>query len=149
MTLAGRSRVVDRDQRDQLADAIRRLAAGLITNDEFETATTSFAISHDTAVRSLREAAWGLYDDRREYRLEGRFRIGRAERRQLARWVLFLKSNLEYEWPDMTTWSWFLAFPNLVTFGLVGRLVRTWHDQRGDARAWPFAREQDLKRAAT
>ena len=49
--------MIDRDSRDQLATAIRRLAAGLITNDEFEAATTAARRSPDAAIRSLREAA--------------------------------------------------------------------------------------------
>ena len=141
--------MVDRDRRDQLARAIRRLAAGLITNDEFEGATTALGRSQDTAIRSLRHAAWGLYDDVREHRLEGHFRLGKAERRELARWVVFLKSNLEYEWPDLARWFLLLVLPNLLTFGLIGRLIRWWHDRRGDARSWPFIREQDLRQAAT
>ena len=140
--------MVDRDCRDDLARAIRRFAAGLITNDEFEAATVGCPLSPDAAVRSLCQAAWYLYDDLHEHRLEGRFRLGKDSRRELARWLVFLKSNLEYEWPDLTGWSWFLTVPNLVTFGLLRRLVRHWHDQRGDARAWPFIRDQDLRRAA-
>jgi hypothetical protein len=139
--------MVDRERRDQLAGAIRRLTAGLITNDEFEAATIASERSQDTAIRSLRQAAWSLYDDRRAHRLEGRCRLGKAERRELARWIIFLKSNLEYEWPDLTSWPWLLAIPNLLTFGLIGRLVRRWHDQCGDAHAWPFIRERDLRRA--
>jgi hypothetical protein len=141
--------MVDRDCRDRLAIAIRRLAAGLITNDEFEAATISSVRSRDIAARSLRWAAWGLYDDRREHRLDGRFRLGKAQRREIARWILFLKSNLEYEWPDVTRWLWLLVLPNLVTFGLIWHLIRRWHDRRGEAHAWPFLRAHDLRRAAT
>jgi hypothetical protein len=142
--------MVDRVSRDQLAKAIRRLAAGLITNDAFEDSTRSCRRSLDTAVRSLRRMAWTLYSDHRAYRLEGRDRLRKTDRREIARWIVFLKSNVEYEWPDLTGWTWLLlAFPNLLTFGAIGRLVRRWHDQRGDVDAWPFIRGQDLKRAAS
>jgi hypothetical protein len=139
--------MVDRAQRDRLAKAIRRLAAGLITNREFEAATTAFGSSADRAVRSVHRVAWTLYDDLHEHRLEGAYALGRIERRQLARWVLFLRSDLEYEWPDLTTWGWLLVLPNLLTFGAIGRLIARWHDRRGDAGAWPFIRSADLERA--
>jgi len=142
--------MVDRACRDQLARAIRRLAAGVITNDSFEDSSTLCRRSRDAGVRSIRHAAWFLYDDLSEHRLEGRHRLGKQQRRELARWILFLKSNLEYEWPTLTGWPWLLLLlPNLLTFGGVGRLVRRWHDQRGDAGAWPFVRALDLKGAAT
>ena len=147
--IVNRRGMVDRIQRDRLAKAIRRLAAGLITTDEFAAATTAFGSSPDTAVRSVYRVACALYDDLRVQRLAGDHGLGKGGRRQVARWIVFLRSDLEYEWPDLTTWRWWLlVLPNLLTFGAVGALVRRWHDQRGEAGAWPFIRSADLARAA-
>jgi hypothetical protein len=142
--------LVDRNARDELGRAIRRLAAGLVTNDQFEDGLSPGVWrSRDVGVRSIQRAAWHLYDDLHEHRLEGSYRPGRHVRREIARWVLFLRSEQEYAWPDLTGWTWFLlAVPNVVTFGGIGWLVRRWHDRRGDAEVWPFSRAQDLQAAA-
>jgi hypothetical protein len=90
-------------------------------------------------------ASRALYEDAREHRLDGQSSLSRGARRQVARWLLFLRSNREYEWPNLTKWPfWILALPNLLTFGAIGRLVWKWHDRHGDPRAWPFIRSADL-----
>lgn len=74
--------MVDRAARDELSRAIRRLVAGLITNDQFaDNLSISLHRSRDLAVRSVLFAAWGLYDDLHEHRLEGRYAIGKMGRR--------------------------------------------------------------------
>ena len=109
----GQHVMVDRAARDELGRAIRRLVAGLSTNDQYEdTLSAGLRRSRDLGVRSIRLAAWHLYDDLHEHRLEGRYAIGRAGRRRVAHWVLFLKSDLEYEWPNLAGWRAFtLASP--------------------------------------
>ena len=83
--------MVDRAARDELGRAIRGLAARLITNYEFEDSLSAdLRQSRDLGVQSIRFAAWALYDDLREHRLEGRYAIGTAGRRRVARWILFL-----------------------------------------------------------
>jgi hypothetical protein len=141
--------MVDRAARNELGRAIRRLVAGLITNDEFvDNQSAGLSRSRDLGVQSVRHAAWGLYDDLREHRLEGRYAIGKIGRRRVAHWILFLKSELEYEWPNLVGWkSRVLALPNMLTFGALGLLVRRWHDRRGHAAAWPFIRIGDLRAA--
>jgi hypothetical protein len=141
--------MVDRGARDELGRAIRRLVAGLITNDQFQDGLSACVLrSRDLGVQSVRSAAWGLYDDLHEHRLEGRYAIGKTGRRLVAHWILFLKSDLEYEWPNLVGWRRLvLALPNLLTVGAIGRLVRWWHDRRGRASAWPFIRTSDLHAA--
>jgi hypothetical protein len=141
--------MVDRASRDELGRAIRRLVAGLITNDQFtDGQSAGLCRSRDLGVQSVRDAAWLLYDDLHEHRLEGRYAIGTAGRRRIAHWILFLKSDLEYEWPNLAGWrSLVLGLPNLLTLGIFARLVRWWHDRRGYAAAWPFIRTSDLRAA--
>ena len=77
--------MVDRASRDELARAIRRLVAGLITNDEFENALSARVLrTRDLGVQSIRLAAWHLYDDLHEHRLEGRYALGKVGRRLVA-----------------------------------------------------------------
>ena len=141
--------MADRTARDELARALRRLVADRITNDEFEDCLSSRVVrSRDLGVQSVHLAVRQLYDDLHEHRLKGRHAIGRVGRRRVAQWTLFLRSDLEYEWPNLVGWrGYVLALPNVVTFGAFGRIVRQWHDRRGQAAAWPFFRISDLQAA--
>jgi hypothetical protein len=142
--------MVDRRSRDELARAIRRLIAGIVTNDEFDHSLSAALLrSRDLGVQSVRLAAWTLYSDMHEYRLEGPRALNRTARRGIARWIVFLRSDVEYQWPNLTGWRWLvLAFPNMLTFGAIGWLVRRWHDRHGEADAWPFVRLRDLVESA-
>jgi hypothetical protein len=143
--------VIDRGARTKLAVAIRHLASGRITNDQFDDQLTrDVRKSRDLGVQAIRWAAWMLYDDLHEHRLDGDHALGRTGRRHVARWILFLKSNQEYDWPDPPTWLRFLVLvPNILTFNLVGAAMRRWRDHRGDADVWPFIRRGDLLRAVS
>jgi hypothetical protein len=131
-----------------LAAAIRRLASGRITSAEFEDQLLAEVwTSRDAGVQSIRWAAWMLYDDLHEHRLEGPYVLGRLGRRHVARWILFLKTDEEYQWPGLPFWLRLLLLPvNLATFNLVGRALRRWRDRRGDADVWPFMKRGDLAR---
>ncbi|HEV2852179.1 MAG TPA: hypothetical protein VHC97_05175 [Thermoanaerobaculia bacterium] len=66
---------VDRAARTAMAEALRHLAAGQISNDEFVERLES--AGRDVAVTEIhRNGAWYLYDDTREHRLTGRQRLG-------------------------------------------------------------------------
>lgn len=126
---------------------LRRLVAGRITNDEFEDALP--LRSPDPAISEIfLYGVWGCYSDLREHRLVGRQRLPRAARREIARFILFLKSDLEYEWPRQRLWERFLwMVAGLLTLGLAGRFYWRWLGRRGDVGVWPFIREDDLDRA--
>ena len=138
--------MIDRNARRQAGALLRHLAAGRLTNDEFE---DRFPFpSGDTAVNELRCAAWYLYDDRREYRLVGKDRLSAEARREVARWVLFLLTALEYEWPVRSRWTTvLLAIGNFCTLGIIGTLWRSRCHRRGDIGVWPFIRRPDYEAA--
>jgi hypothetical protein len=86
--------MVNRAARDQVAELIRHLAAGQISNDEFEDRMPGSR--DDPAVGAVFwNGAWLLYDDLREYKLVGKYRLPEEVRGEVSRWVLFLKSDLE------------------------------------------------------
>jgi hypothetical protein len=130
--------MVDRASRDELARVVRRLVAGLITSDELaREQCDTLRDSRDLGVQAIRLAAAQLGEDLREEGLPGGLALGKAGRRAVAHWILFLKSELEYEWPDLTVWRAFvLALPDLLRVGAAGRVLRTWDDGPGDADAW-------------
>lgn len=125
--------MVDRVGRTSLALALRKLAAGRVSNYEFEDQLgREIVSSRDMGVKAIRWAAWMLYDDLHEHRLSGVHSLGRAGRRHIARWILFLKSDVEYEWPELPTWlQALLLLPNILTVGLLGSAIRRWGPPRG------------------
>jgi hypothetical protein len=130
--------MIDRPARRRLAELLRHLVAGRISNDEFED-----AIPHDSADVAIREVfnngAWFLYDDLHEHRLIGRYHLNRSDWNEVARWVLFLETDLEYEWPVQPMWKRLgLAVATLVTLGLLAVIMRRRNSQIAELAAWPF-----------
>jgi hypothetical protein len=80
---------IDTKARRKLAEALRHLVSGVITNDEFE---DRLARSQDEAVVAVYEQAWTLYDDLHEHRLTDKWRISDDAKQVIARWILFLYS---------------------------------------------------------
>lgn len=134
--------VIDRSARNETAPLLRQLVAGKITNEEFEDSIPRQ--SDDGAIAGIADGAWGLYSDTRKYRLTGRDLLSRDTKREVARWVLFLKTDQEYEWPSLPPLLDILLLPiYILTFGLAGRLIQRLLDRGGDTKVWPFRREQD------
>ena len=106
--------MIDREARDELAVLLRRLVAGRITNDDFDNRVRRSA---DRGVRAVGEHAWCLYDDHRTYRLTGRHQLPQAARQEIARWIAFLYSDLEYDWPERSFYQIYNWPMNLLTLG--------------------------------
>ena len=96
--------MIDRAARDTFADLITRFVAGEISNDEFESA---IPFSEDAAIFEIyRWGGWFLYDDLQEYSLSGEAALSPEMQAIVARWVLFLHTELEYEWPEPQEITW-------------------------------------------
>ena len=81
------------EARHQLAQHVRHLAVGLITNDQFDYATIEFLAGQATQDRGLNQVyseAWCLYDDLWSYKLRGRNSLSKPLRHDVARWIMFL-----------------------------------------------------------
>src|SRR5262249_7051323 len=99
--------MIDRERRNLLGDAIHELVGGFLSTDEFDhwLYTHDFWVFRhpsdyqDAAIGPIVENAWCLYGDECEYRFVGRNRLNQQRRRQVMRWILFLRTDLEYEWP--------------------------------------------------
>jgi len=139
--------MIDRNARNRLAEGIRHLAAGTITNVEFE--ERALSSSTDPAVHAVFVGGpWFLYHDLMRYRLKGAHRLSPAVRREAARWVLFLKSDLPYEWPVerrgiVGSLVWVVL--NLFTVGFFARSSQRRFAQPGDIAVWPFVRPSDYE----
>ena len=112
---------IDRSARKRLATLVRRLAAGVITNHQFESECPQ---SDDPAIHSIYCCGlWLLYDDFVEHKLVGQWALNRRQRTHVARIVLFLLSGLPYRYPRITVFD------------------RLWHHRQwraGDESIWPF-----------
>ena len=101
---------MDIELRRRLSQDLRRLVTGRISNDEFDEIHQRCSESNEEAVRSIAEFGYGLYSSELllPYRLTGFHAVGPATRRTAARCVLFLRSELSYEWPALPE-RWFLG----------------------------------------
>ena len=92
------------------------------------------------------EGAWFLYDDLHEHWLTGNYKLSSSDRKNVARWILFLENDLEYEWPVLPTVVRLALLPlNLVSFGLAGRFVQRYASRGGYPEVWPFRRWSDYE----
>ena len=138
--------MIDRAARNRLAAGIRHLAAGIVTNDEFE--DKALSRSADLAIEAVFSGGpWMLYHDIMRYRLRGADRLNPRVRREAARWILFLKSDLPYEWPVqrrgiLATIAWILRC--LLTLGYCANAAQRRFEKHGNISVWPFIRRSDF-----
>jgi len=130
--------MIDRAARDNLAERLRHLTSGLATNYQFERTAVR---STDPVVSEIEfRLAWPAYDDMHEHRLTHSNAITLGQRLDFARAILFLKSNLPYEWKSYTGFRGFLnGLFRLLPLSRKNRLDTS----RGDLRVWPFFRKTD------
>ncbi len=136
--------MIDRQARRELALLSRRFLAGRITNQEFDDKGDALALeAEDEAIFRIFYEIWLLYDDFRIQRFGTEIIFGKPERRVIARWILFLQNELEFEWRDQplrhklqrilaARCRWISApepFP------------------QGDKEVWPFFRRVDFEQA--
>lgn len=142
--------MIDRPARNRAALLIRRLAAGRITNDDFEADYPRSA--SDGALRAIARRAWLLYSDWPAYRLAGRRALPAAVRRDVARWVVFLHSDCEYRWPvDFSVLKFYRRCTDLLTLGgWVRRKAFRFDGSRreGELAVWPFFTRAEYSVAA-
>ena len=139
--------MIDSPARTRLAEAIRALAAGLITNDQFESRVP--VNPHDPALREVFfSGPWQLYSDLRTHKLIGPYRLPDLARPEIARWILFLKTDRPYQWPvESALEQMFRVALAFLTFGLATRLWRRSVARVGDLSVWPFLTRPEFQAA--
>ncbi len=134
--------MIDRASRNRLAELIRSLSSGQISNDEFE---DSIPESNDDAIRQVfSHGAWCLYSDMKEYKLKGKDALSRDDRTIVARWVLFLKTDIEYIWPSATFKEDFLK---CISLGIFGQSTLDKWKVHGNVELWPFSNIEQFNKA--
>ena len=117
--------MVDIERRRKLALHLRHLSVGQISNDEFENNIMNDVSydwlpeqyyrakeskNDDRIIQPMLELCWGLYDDTRNHKLKGSDNLSEESLKIIARCILFLQSEKEYEWPYFETSNPFFRF---------------------------------------
>lgn len=89
-------------------------------------------------------AGWSLYGDHKEYKLTGKNKLSKETKNEVARCILFLKSNLEYQWPHVPLKTRFIY---AITFSVFGTNTQKQWKKVGDVSIWPFIKQSQLKHA--
>src|SRR5512141_1087643 len=106
--------MIDEQKRKRLAFHLRQLSVGLTSNDDFESNISDEVTngwlpeqyyrskdskSDDAVIVPMLELCWTLYDDTRRHKLIGSDKLSDESLKIIARCILFLHSDKEYEWP--------------------------------------------------
>ncbi len=141
--------MVDRDARDKAAELLRQFLAGTITNFELE---NSWPSSSDRVLRAIEDTLWCFYDDFEEHAMRGRWALPKDRKKNMARWVVFLHSDEEYQWPA-------IGFPGIrpLRSGWLARLtgIARWRKKKeavfmasGEYAYWPFISRASFERGS-
>lgn len=142
----------ERLRRDAAIPLIRAFVAKKLTNDEFEQRYDAILDERpvrkwdDRVLWAVKTAVWFLYDDLTTHRLEGAHALSKEQKGSVARCILFLQSDLPYEWTTYSFISLRSLLLNILTLGLWGRLGPKWGEDI-DWEIWPFRRAADFEEA--
>lgn len=133
--------MIDRKARNELANLVRAFATGTITNFDFE---RNSPFSEDKIISVIDDYLWSFYDDFKEHKLP-KGSLPLTTKKEIARIVLFLDSELEYQWP--------------IEGGLIKRILKLFksspaiqakkikdfdYHNAGDLSVWPFQNRKHL-----
>jgi hypothetical protein len=94
------------EARRRLHEGLDNLITGRITNWQFNKVYSELGCSQDRAVAVISRFGWGLYSDSVTYRITEHYRIKPQTRAMAERCLLFLRTNLEYAWPEWPNQLW-------------------------------------------
>jgi hypothetical protein len=139
---------VDRAARQKAALIMRRFLSGTITNDTFE---NEWPLSQDRAIVAVYTSLWCLYDDFKVHRLVGPHALHPDQQRACLRWLIFLDTDLPYEWPKAWAPGHNPSIRPSFFRGIFNRKP-TMADRQAfvgnrNYAVWPFAHRRDYLRA--
>jgi hypothetical protein len=137
---------VDKKARKQLALLVRRLAAGSITNDQFE---DQLPVSDESALHDIYfYGVWPLYDDFVEHKLKSQWSLSLEGKDWVGRIVLFLRSENPYRYPKLMGFSQLpVMLLSIITLGWFGRFWLRYKWRDGDQSVWPFFSQSEYEEA--
>ncbi|WP_243472124.1 hypothetical protein [Winogradskyella sp. MH6] len=166
--------MIDLERRKKLALHLRQLSTGQISNDDFEERImddvtygwlpeqyyrSKESKCDDKIIRPILEFSWCLYNDTYNHKLKGKHELTEGQIKDIARLILFLHSDQEYDWNyvDMTNpiirFSFNDLLKSIITFGQYYRNIKMSREQQfelmkkeGDFEYWPFKTKADYER---
>jgi len=133
--------MIDIEGRKKLAQALRNLISGSISNLQFD--SLDFGAKNDPGIDHIWLSAWGTYDDFHEHSM----RLTGGQISDFKRCIIFLQTDFEYEWADTRPWIVrLLSGVSNYILRIFGRRPtdRTAHH---DMSVWPFGRKEDYEKA--
>ena len=143
--------MVNLADRQRVAELIRGLISGAVTNRQFE---LDYPIaSPDLGVREICTELWLYYDDFTEHSLVELYSSNPAARALLDRCILFLGTDLEYGWPPRIRFpSRRLRLLRMLRMAKSAERLEALELKRrnavGDWDVWPFASTNSFLAAA-
>lgn len=137
--------MVDRHARDIAAEALREFMEGLISNDEYEQRFPRN--KDDPALWAVHEQIWLSYSDLKEHTLTGKHALTDEARAVFQRCILFLRSDLEFQWPPPKIRLWY-GILRLLGFGWLLKRREAQEMSVGEVDAWPFLRKAQYEEAS-
>jgi len=143
--------MVNRSKRLCAKSLLERFLACQITNDDFN---DSFPCDKaDGALEAIYCNIWPYYSENRTHKLDGKHALQPEVEELFRRCVVFLASNLEYEWPP---YEWIdLKYGFMRLFASSKKIDDQFErfKARGEFAVWPFIRQSDylacLRRAGS
>ncbi len=108
--------MVDREARDKMAEALRHFVAGRTTHVEFSAQIPA------TRDRAVGEAQF-LDIECGDHRLGDDYPLAQDQRNAYLRWMLFLYTDIPYQWPLLDDWRSLFALPLAALAGLAAHAL--------------------------
>lgn len=135
--------MVDKIARNSLTDSLLKFASRQLTNSEFE---NSIPDSKDPIIGAIYSSVWCLFDDFKEEPLDKEVADNKEFKDKIDRWILFLRTDLEYKWPEF-------RYPGVrpVQHSWLGKLAGTPKKEAkfmafGDYEVWPFYSKSEYQK---
>ena len=153
--------MIDREARAEAFKALRRFIECQSTSDEYEDEyplpdVSGRRRSPDPAIQAIYEFSWSWFDDFYPHKLDGPHSLPEDTRQVAERCLLFLRSDVAYEWKQVRFIAAGAVLSNLITLGMMGRrlaiedqLAAHLDQPEGDAALWPFFRRSDYEHETT
>ena len=137
--------MIDRVNRDKLAASCRHYMSGQINNFEFD--EINFTLhSKDSAIQEIKYDLWCLYDELKQHKNEGDYKMKGENEAIVKRIILFLKTDQEYQWYKPNAIDKIKNyFAGLFRFKNYTKIIDTTKD--GNREYWPFFSKEGYESA--
>jgi len=135
--------MIDRKNRKLVIEATRQYVGGFIDNDSYDDILFYKFRSEDAGLNEVVNQLWHCYDDLSTHKNSGKHRLSVESRSDIARYILFLQSDIEYRWPNHIIVNGIcrlLSYP--LTLGLLPYFADKNHRNKGPIEIWPFFTEE-------